>query len=206
MDNELEVAPEPAPLQVVLRDGTPAMVWPLLPEDREGLRVAYARLSDRSKYHRFLSDVDVLSEPLLRLFVDSVDGVEHVALLLVALPEDGPEEAVGVGRIVRHPDAPDAADVAVTVGDAWQGRGVATALLAELVRRRPLGVRRVVTNVATDNPASIAMLARLGRLYTTGVSGGVYDVGVDLPSGGGPPVPAPGQRRPARAAAGPATG
>jgi RimJ/RimL family protein N-acetyltransferase len=194
MKNVPEVAPDPAPLHVILSDGTPGMIWPLLPEDREGLRVAYERLSDRSKYHRFLSDVDVLSEPLLRLLVDSVDGVEHVALLLVALPEDGPEETAGVGRILRHPDLPEAADVGVTVADAWQGRGVATALLAELMHRRPPGVRQIMTNVATDNRASIAMLARLGDLRTTGVGGGVYDVVVDLRTGDGR-VPAPRERR-----------
>lgn len=200
MENSPAGVPDPAALQVVLRDGTPGMVWPLLREDREGLRVAYQRLSARSKYHRFLSDVDVLSEPLLRLLVDSVDGVEHVALLLVALPEDGPEETAGVGRIVRHPDSPEAADVAVTVGDAWQGRGVATALLAELVRRRPPRVQRIVTNVATDNPASIAMLARFGELRITGMSGGVYDVVVELLAQEAPSVPGPRQRR--RAGAG----
>lgn len=195
MEDSTRGAPDPAAAHVVLRDGTPGMVWPLLPEDREGLRVAYERLSDRSKFHRFLSDVRTLSEPLLRLLVDSVDGVEHVALLLVALPEDGAEETVGVGRIVRHPESPSAADVAVTVGDGWQGRGVATALLAELVRRRPPGVRRILTNVATDNPASVAMLARLGDLRITGTSAGVYDVVVELPAEEAGQVPAPRERQ-----------
>ena len=166
--------------EVLLRDGTPALVWPLLPEDREGLRIAYEALSPESKHRRFLSDVRSLSESLLRLLVDEVDGVDHIALVLVAFPPDGPEQMVGVGRLIRSRDEPDSADVAVTVLDAWQGRGVASVLLAELVRRRGSGVRRLATQVATGNPGSLAMLRRLGGFRVTGVDAGVYDVEVDL--------------------------
>ncbi|MDP9408014.1 MAG: GNAT family N-acetyltransferase [Actinomycetota bacterium] len=168
------------PTEVRLRDGTPALVWPLLPEDREGLRVAYDALSPESKHRRFLSDVQTLSDGLLRLLVDAVDGVDHIALVLVAFPPDGPEQLVGVGRLIRHREQPDSADVAVTVLDAWQGRGVASVLLSELVRRRGAGVGRLATQVATGNPGSLAMLRRLGDFRVTGVDCGVYDVEVDL--------------------------
>jgi RimJ/RimL family protein N-acetyltransferase len=168
-----------SPTEVSLRDGTPALIWPLLPEDREGLRVAYEALSPESKHQRFLSDVVTLSEDLLCLLVDAVDGVDHIALVLVAFPPDEPEQLVGVGRLIRSRDQPQAADVAVTVLDAWQGRGVASVLLAELVRRGA-GVRRLVTQVATGNPKSLALLRRLGEFRVAGVDCGVYDVEVEL--------------------------
>ena len=53
-----------------------------------------------------------------------------------------PEQA----RIVRYEDAPDAADLAVTVKDDWQGRGVATVLLE--AREGPAGWRSVVASPA----------------------------------------------------------
>ncbi len=53
------------------------------------------------------------------------------------------EELVGVARYVRDPDEPKQAEVAVTVQDEWQGRGVGTALLSMLARRaRDNGVER----------------------------------------------------------------
>ena len=69
------------------------MVWPLSPSDARGLAENYSHLSDRSRYQRFFSPLRELSPSLLRLLVDSVDSVEHVALLLVVFPTDGPDRA-----------------------------------------------------------------------------------------------------------------
>ena len=42
------------PGEFVLPDGTPAMIWPLLPTDAETLRDVFRRLSPGSRQHRFL--------------------------------------------------------------------------------------------------------------------------------------------------------
>lgn len=165
---------------LVLRDGTPAMAWPLSPDDAAGLQEHWTRLSTQSRHDRFLATVRSLSPGLLRQLVDGVDGSEHVALVLFAFPDGAPEAAAGVGRIVRYTDDPGTADVAVTVADAWQGRGVASALLAELVRRRPRGVRTIRTQVADGNAASLAMLRRLGPTTTSREGPGVLGVQVAL--------------------------
>ena len=73
-----------------------------------------------------------------------------------------------------------AADVAVTVVDEWQGRGAASALLAELMENRQVGVRTIRTQVSAGNQPSLAMLRRLGDLHLTQAVPGVYDVQVDL--------------------------
>jgi RimJ/RimL family protein N-acetyltransferase len=117
---------------------------------------------------------------MLDHLVDEVDGIDHVALAFVALDEDNVGTPVGVARMIRYEDRPTAADVAVTVLDEWQGRGVATALLAELVRERPAGVERIVTTVAADNAASLAMLRRLGPTTTTPAGVNRLDVLVEL--------------------------
>jgi ribosomal protein S18 acetylase RimI-like enzyme len=148
--------------EVRLRDGTLALTAALLPEDREMLADAYERLSPESKYHRFLTGVPRLSEAMLDHLVDEVDGRDHVALVLFLLDDDGNGVPAGVGRMIRYPDDPAAADVAVTVAEGYRGRGVASALLKELVVERPAGVERLRTVVAVDNPAALAMLRRLG--------------------------------------------
>lgn len=153
--------------EVRLRDGTPAIMWALLPSDREALREGYEHLSSMSKLHRFLAPVPHLTDAMLDRLVDQVDQVDHVALVLFVLDPDRDGEPAGIARMIRYKEEPDAADVAVTVVDEYQGRGVATVLLGELVRQRPVGVERIVTEVAADNEASLAMLRRLGPTEVT---------------------------------------
>jgi RimJ/RimL family protein N-acetyltransferase len=145
------------------------------------LREAYEHLSPESRRRRFLGAVPHLTDVMLEHLVDDVDGIDHVALVLVVIGDDHEGVPVGVARIIRYDNDPTAADVAVTVVDEWQGRGVATALLAELVRQRPAGVTHLVTTVAADNAASLAMLARLGTITSTPVEDNRIDVQVELP-------------------------
>lgn len=172
-----------------LRDGTLALVLPLMPQDREAVRAGFEELSPESREHRFLTSVPHLTEVMLDHLVDDVDGVDHVALALVVVGEDHTGVPAGVARMIRYPEAPTTADVAVTVHDRWQGRGVATALLTELMRQRPVGVTRIVTTVAGDNDASLKMLRRLGPTVEE-PAGALIDVTVDLPDV--PPAAAPG--------------
>lgn len=165
--------------KIHLKDGTKGWVLALLPTDRAALVREFESLSPESRRRRFLMPVVHLSDAMLKHLVDEVDGIDHVALVLMAKVGD---EVVptGIARCVRYPHQPEAADIAVTVKDDWQGRGVATALLEVLMRRRPEGVTHLLTEVAADNPASLAMLRHLGptRTYDTGM--GILDVEVDL--------------------------
>jgi len=181
-----ETLARPAPGQALpgeflLRDGTPAMIWPLLPTDAGTLREGFRRLSPDSRQRRFLATLAELDDPMIRLLVDSVDGVHHIALLLIALPPEG-GEPVGVAHLVPDPADPASADIAVTVLDDWQGRGVGTALVSSLMQRRPAAVTRLRTLVAADNRASLALLAGAGRVSSGLPEQGVLDVTVELPA------------------------
>jgi RimJ/RimL family protein N-acetyltransferase len=166
---------------VHLRDGTEAIVVPLVHANREALRREYENLSSVTRFRRFLSPVPALTDAMLDTLVDDVDGVDHVALVLLVLTDDGTELPLGLARIVRYPDDPTAADLAVTVVDAWQDRGVATALLEVLMRQRPEGVVRIVTVVDSTNRASLAMLRRLGEVQVSEPEWGTQQVVVELP-------------------------
>jgi len=170
------------PGEFVLRDGTPALLWPLLPTDAETLRDVFRRLSPGSRYHRFLHVLDQLDDPMIRLLVDSVDGVHHIALLLIVLPPRSQEELIGVAHLVQYPDDPATADIAVTVVDDWQGRGAGTALASALLARRPAAVTRLRTLVAAGNRAALALLAGAGHVSAGLPEQGVLDVTVDLPA------------------------
>ena len=173
-------APTELPGQIALRDGTPALVWPLLPTDAGGLREAFRSLSDDARWSRFLTRRAELDDAMLRQLVEGVDGVRHIALVLIALPADAPGVPVGVGRLVQADDDPRTADIALTVADGWRGRGVGTALARALVAQRPASVRRLATVVADGNRPILALLSGLGTTTTRRAGSGVLEVTVDL--------------------------
>jgi RimJ/RimL family protein N-acetyltransferase len=166
--------------ELSLRDGTPALIWPLLPTDAKALREGFRRLSPESRRRRFLTALGELDDVMIRRLVDSVDGAHHVALVLIVLPPDGEEGPVGVARLLPYSDDPATADIAVTVADDWQGHGAGTALVSALLQRRPPAVTRLRTVVAAGNRASLALLAGAGRMSSGSAHLGVVDVTVDL--------------------------
>ncbi|HJZ27803.1 MAG TPA: GNAT family N-acetyltransferase [Streptosporangiaceae bacterium] len=175
--------PDPGQLlpgELLLRDGTPAMIWPLLPTDGQALREMFRRLSPESRQRRFLSALSDLDDAMIQRLVGQVDGVHHIALVLVVLPPDGEEWPVAVGRLVQDPADPVSAEVAFTVADEWQGRGVGTALAEALIQRRPAAVRRLRADVEAENLASLALLTRAGRMSSGVPRRGIVDVTIDL--------------------------
>ncbi|MFL6127901.1 MAG: GNAT family N-acetyltransferase [Mycobacteriales bacterium] len=166
--------------EVVLRDGTPARIWPLLPTDARVLRVGFRALSPESRRRRFLTATRELDDRMIRRLVHDVDGQRHVALVVVAFPAGGVEQLVGVGRLVQEGADPTTADLAVTVADEWQGRGVGAALSRALLDRRPRAIRRLSTVVAAENAAALGLLRGLGGMSTRPEGPGVLEVTVEL--------------------------
>ena len=148
--------------------------------DRDALVAFHDSLSHESKRRRFLGDQEHLTPQLLDVLVDGVDGVEHIALAALAEPVDGPGQLVGTARLARAAHPRSAADVAVTVRDSWHGRGLATVMLPVLLSWRVPGITHLRTVVARNNPASLAMLRRVGRLREMGGDQDLVYVEVDL--------------------------
>jgi RimJ/RimL family protein N-acetyltransferase len=169
------------PRVIVLRDGTLAQIRPLLPTDGETVREVFRRLSPDSRRRRFLQTIEELDEAMMERLVGSVDGEQHVGLVLTVLPLAGPAEPAGVAHLLQDPAHPAIADIAVTVVDRWQRRGGGGALASALLERRPAAVTRLATVVEAGNQASLALLARTGRMSAGLPHAGVTDVTVDLP-------------------------
>jgi L-amino acid N-acyltransferase YncA len=145
--------------RTTLRDGTPIVIRPVAPEDREALRESFERLSPESRYRRFLAPMAHLTESQLT-YLTQVDHHDHEALVALT-EEDG--EGLGIARFVRLADR-DAAEVAVAVADHVHGKGLGTVLLAHLLARaRQEGVERFTATVLAANRASVDVLSALGR-------------------------------------------
>jgi RimJ/RimL family protein N-acetyltransferase len=143
---------------VALRDGSEVLIRPVQPADAPLLADGFARLSDKSRRMRFLARKDQLSAAELRYLTD-VDHHDHEAL--GALDQaDG--RGVGVARYVRDAEDRHTAEIAVTVVDDWQGRGLGTELLTRLSgRARSEGIRRFTALVADDNRAMAGLLRNM---------------------------------------------
>jgi len=149
------------PTEVRLADGSVVVMRPIRAEDRELLREGFERLSPQSRYFRFFSPVDHLSESLLTYFCD-VDQHDHVALGAVRRI-DGREVGVGIARCIRLADEPHAAEAAVAVADDHHGRGIGTMLLEALAAvALQVGVDEFRLLVRRDNHAMLDVLERLG--------------------------------------------
>jgi ribosomal protein S18 acetylase RimI-like enzyme len=168
-----------------LTDGTPVQVRAIRASDAAELRRGYDRLSPRSRYLRFLAAAPQLTDEVVR-YLTEVDGVDHVALVALRVSHDLKTEiGLGVARFFRLPETPEVAEVAVTVVDEMQGKGLGrllTRLVAEAARER--GIRAFRAEVAVENDAMRGLLAAAGATVVKEEAGTlIFDVPVGSPEG-----------------------
>jgi RimJ/RimL family protein N-acetyltransferase len=148
-----------AGIPVVLRDGSVVLIRQVRSTDAPLLADGFARLSPRSRRMRFLGAKTTLSAADLRYFTE-VDHHDHEAIGALSAA-DG--RGVGIARYIRDADDPQAAELAVTVVDDWQGRGLGTELLSCLSdRARQAGIHRLTALVAAENVAMAGLARKLG--------------------------------------------
>jgi GNAT superfamily N-acetyltransferase len=160
---------------VRLRDGSEVCLRPIEPADREAIRRSFEQMGPDSRYKRFLSPLEDLTESQLD-YLTLVDHHDHEAL--VALDGD---VGVGVARYVRLEHDGARAEVAVAVIDDWQGRGLGSVLLDRVARRaREDGIAVFTAAVLTDNQTVIDLLGRLGSTTTAPGGPGQIDLEIEL--------------------------
>lgn len=144
-----------------LEDGSIFTVKPVTPDDKPLILHGFERLSERSRYLRFLGPMPSLSRRQLA-YLSELDHRNHIAIGIL----DG-DEPVAIGRWVRFDDEPEDADLALTVIDDYQGRGVGRLviqILAMVARHR--GVRWLHFDVLAENSPMLHLLDKLGAVRT----------------------------------------
>ncbi|HJP66436.1 MAG TPA: GNAT family N-acetyltransferase [Actinomycetota bacterium] len=162
-----------------LRDGTHVVIRPIRPDDKALLTDGFGRLSEESRYRRFLAPVSALTDAMLA-YLTEIDYVDHFAW--VAALADQPDTGVGVARYVRLKDEPTVAEAAITVVDQYQGRGLGSILLGLLgARATEVGITAFRAYVLEDNDPMRELLEGLGAVAHHDSPGVLlFDVPLDL--------------------------
>jgi RimJ/RimL family protein N-acetyltransferase len=155
---------------LTLRDGSVVRVRAIRADDTIRLQAFHAHLSMDSIIWRFFRSVPHLSDDQARQFTH-VDYVDRMALLATR-GEGDTEEILAVVRYERRVEEREA-EVAFVVQDAWQGQGIATALLHQLAAyARAHGVERLVALTMGTNARMLDVLHNCGFPCHTRYEGG----------------------------------
>ncbi|HEX8033567.1 MAG TPA: GNAT family N-acetyltransferase [Ktedonobacterales bacterium] len=144
---------------LILRDGSRIHMRPIRADDSARLQTFHAGLSLETIVLRFFHFVPKLAQEAADRFTH-VDYANRMAL--VATMGTAPDEQiVAVVRYERI--GPSNAEVAFVVADAWQGHGIATALLRQLAGyARHHGITTFTAVTMTDNFKMIVVLRTCG--------------------------------------------
>ncbi len=128
------------------------------------LERAFVRnLSAESKFNRFMGEIAELTHDQLYDFThpDPKRGAAYVVIRSTAAGE----EEIGVARYVVDASG-ESCEFAVTIADAWQGKGVARRLMEALLRdARAHGLKRMEGFVLGSNTRMLEFAHKLG--FTT---------------------------------------
>ncbi len=163
------------PIPVRTRDGTELLLRPVLPGDSARTLQGHVRFSADTLYRRFMSAR--VPSPALMDYLAEVDYVDH--FVWVMTDRDG--NPIADARFVRDNHDPDVAEIAFTVADAYQGRGIGSFLIDALaVAARVAGVEKFSGRMLADNVAMRTLMDHYGAFWQRDDVGVVTTV-VDVP-------------------------
>lgn len=167
--------------EIVLRDGRPVMIRPILPEDAPLLQEGFKRLSSQTIYMRFLEAFRELSDKQAHELAN-VDYRQQMAFV-GAVEEDGQECLVFSARYaVADLCQPGVAEAAIVVRDDYQRRGLGTIAMTHLLRyAQAQGIHTIQATIHVSNAHIMNFIRKGGLPFTREMlEPGVWLVRIDL--------------------------
>jgi len=162
---------------LLLRGGSEVRMRPAGRADTPLVAALHARCAPETRRSRFLSPTPHLPPGQLASLLGGESGAGHAVLAMTA---DG-GSAVGLANL--DPEGHGTAGFAVLVEDAWQGRGLGTALLRRLVEMAvEQGVTKLTGVARTDNLGVTRLLRRAGLRPTAEIVDGEVRLRAVLPA------------------------
>ena len=155
-----------------LRDGTVIGIREIRADDKLLLLDHFRRLTAHSSYLRFFSPRRRFSERDLAAFTE-LDFIRSVALVGTVRDGDA-ERIVGLAQYVVTDRSSSSADLACSVSDDYQGRGIGALLLEQVLRfAREHGVDRFEADVLSENAKMLGLFEQNGLARHRSVDSGV---------------------------------
>ncbi len=134
----------------------------------------HVHFSSETLYRRFMTAR--APTPALMQYLAEVDYVDHFVWVMT----DG-NDPVADARFVRDHNDPTVAEIAFTVADAYQGRGIGSFLIGALsIAARVDGVERFSARMLSENVPMRAIMDRYGAVWQREDIGVITTV-IDVP-------------------------
>lgn len=178
----LAIRPYPSQYMTNFTDkkGDEVTIRPIRPEDEPAVVRFHESLSEESVYMRYFRSFKlsqrVEHERMVRICF--VDYDRDIVLVIQRNNEQGQKEIVGLGRLTRMRRA-EGAEFAIMVSDGYQGRGLGTELLRQLLRvGKAEGIKRVEAFMLPTNEGMKAVSKNLG--FSLSLDEGIVKAEIDL--------------------------
>jgi len=129
VEGKIVVGPPEFSSSHVLKDGTLLNFRPMHPTDEPRLTELFHALSKETIYYRFMSQVKFVQRRVIQNFV-FINHRTDVAIV-ATVPEAHGEDIIAIGRYYLD-EKTNLAEIAFVVRDAWQNKGIGTALFKHL--------------------------------------------------------------------------
>lgn len=173
-EGKIIVGPKELRTTFLTNDGSEIQFRPIHPTDVPRMRGHFYGLSQQAIYNRFMRAVKdgIVPRRQIENFV-YIDHRNDVCIVGV-LPESFGEQIIAIGSYYLEPKT-NRAEVAFTVDDRWQQRGIGTFLLKHLMRiARRNGIGGFTAEVLVENKPMQAVFNKAECRIGSSVAGGAY--------------------------------
>ncbi|WP_047607490.1 bifunctional acetate--CoA ligase family protein/GNAT family N-acetyltransferase [Rahnella aquatilis] len=157
--SRLAIRPYPRELEerVILKDGSPALFRPILPEDEPLLKAFILKVTKEDLYYRYFSEINEFTHEDLANMTQ-IDYDREMAFVAIHTVDDE-SEIIGVTRAVSDPDNIDA-EFSVLVRSDLKGLGLGRRLLDKMIHYAAEHGLQRLTGITMPNNRGMITLAR----------------------------------------------